>query len=116
MPYNYFPVGYQPYYQQNQMMTPPTIRAEIVQVNNEQEAAAYPVGVGASQMMIAKDDSAIYVKSASQSGTTLEVFVKRAPTLQEPQFDPAKYVTRDELEKRLEDILRTERGKENEPV
>ena len=62
MPYNpalYMPQGYQPVYQQPmsqmqqipqpQMMSPPTIRAEIVQVEGEQAAAAYPVGAGASQ-------------------------------------------------------------------
>ena len=82
MPYNYFPVGYQAYMQQpqinNQMMTPPTIHAEIVQVGSEQEAANYPVGMGASQMMIAKDDSAIYVKTATQNGSTLEIEIGRA--------------------------------------
>lgn len=120
MPYNYFPVGYQAYMQQpqinNQMMSPPTIHAEIVQVNNEQDAAAYPVGVGASQMMIAKDDSAIFVKSATQNGSTLEVFVKRPPAPPEPQFDPRQYVTRDELEKRLEALLQAERGDHDEPI
>ena len=91
MPYynNYFPATYQPlnpaytpvnpavYPTMQQpsvtagagaapMMTPPTIRAEIVQVEDEKAAQNYPVGVGASQMMIAKDDSAIYVKTSLQ--------------------------------------------------
>lgn len=98
-----FPTGYQPAwnpqtYQQQQMgqtMTPPTIRAEIVQVDGEEQAAQYPVGAGASQMMIAKDDSAIFVKTAGQNGTTLDVFVKRPPAPPAPEPD---FCTREEVE------------------
>ena len=68
---------------QPQMLTPPTIRAEIVQVDSENAAAAFPVGAGASQMMIAKDESAIFIKSAMANGQ---------------RFDPEVYVRKDELE------------------
>lgn len=118
--FNGFPATYQPYtyqpYQQmsttqmsgtsQQMMTPPTIRAEIIQVDSEEAASSYPVGVGTSQMMIAKDDSAIYVKTALANGqATLDVFVKRPRTPSKPVMDMGDYVTRDEFEKRLEAIL-----------
>ena len=117
---NGYPASYQPFGynyqqyqqpmqnqpQQQQMMTPPTIRAEIVQVDSEEAASNYPVGPGASQMMIAKDDSAIFVKTAMANGqSSLDVFVKRPRTPQKPVFDPDKYVTRDELENRLQAIL-----------
>lgn len=107
---NYYPGGYQmgtynPYQnallQQPQTMTP-TIRAEIIQVDSEQTAAAYPVGAGSSQMMIAKDDSAIYVKTALANGQSqFDVFEKRAPLPPAPSFDASAYVTHDELERRL---------------
>lgn len=85
--------------QQAQMMTPPTIRAEIIQVDGEEAAASFPVGAGASQMMIAKDDSAIFIKSAMANGQTmLDVFVKRPPAPPAPKFDPDEYVRRDEVE------------------
>ena len=48
---NGFPMTYQqmyPQYQYQQMMTPPTIRAEIIQVGSEEEAANYPVAAGAT--------------------------------------------------------------------
>ena len=115
MPYNpYFPATYQPYLPQipqmpQQMMTPPTIRAEIVQVDDEAAAANYPVGAGASQMMIAKDDSAIFVKTANANGTTLDVFLKRPPAPPKPAFDPEAYVTRDELERRLAALKEAEK-------
>lgn len=109
---NYFPVGYQPYqmYQtqmqtaQNptmspQSMTPPTIHAEIIQVDDEKSAANYPVGAGSSQMMIARDESAIFVKTATANGqATLDVFSKRPRKPVEPQMDLSEYVRRDEIE------------------
>lgn len=82
-----------------QMMTPPTIRAEIVQVDDEKAASNFPVGAGASQMMIARDESAIFIKSAMANGqTTLDVFEKRPPAPPAPTFDPDQYVRKDELE------------------
>lgn len=109
------PVFQQPVYQQPaqqqtqpapQMMTPPTIRAEIVQVDGEDAAAAFPVGAGASQMMIAKDESAIYIKSATANGQTiLDVYTKRPPAPPAPKFNPAEYVRRDEAEKFIKETI-----------
>lgn len=137
---NGYPASYQPFGynyqqyqqpmqnqpQQQQMMTPPTIRAEIVQVDSEEAASNYPVGPGSSQMMIAKDDSAIFVKTAMANGqSSLDVFVKRPRTPSKHVFDPDKYVTRDELENRLQAILggynvphsnEIKEGEQNEPV
>ena len=82
-----------------QMLTPPTIRAEIVQVEDEKAASNFPVGAGASQMMIARDESAIFIKSAMANGqTTLDVYEKRAPEPPAPPFDPGEYVRKDEIE------------------
>lgn len=100
-PAQYQPMQYQqqqPQMQQAQTMTLPTIHAEIVQVENEQAAASYPVGAGASQMMMARDDSAIYVKTATANGFTLDVFEKRVKSPQNAIFDPAEYVRKDEIE------------------
>ena len=73
-------------------MTPPTIHAEIVQVDGEAAAAQYPVGAGMSQMMIARDESAIFVKTATANGYTLDVFDKRPPAPQPAPFNPDEYV------------------------
>lgn len=78
-------------------MTPPTIHAEIVQVDGEAAAQKYPVGAGMSQMMIARDDSAIFVKTATANGYTLDVFEKRPPAPQPAPFNPAEYVRLDAL-------------------
>lgn len=122
---NYFPTNYQPYqqpyqyqqpnyqqYQQPQMMTPPTIHAEIVQVDNEDAAAKYPVGVGNTQMMMSKDESAFYIKSVGANGQyDLAVFAKRPPAPSEQPFDPQAYVRKDELNSLINAIL-----SENKPT
>lgn len=112
--YNQYPFGYQPYnpgafYQQPQnaqLMTPPTIRAEIIQVENEQAALSYPVGAGSSQMMMAKDDSAIFIKTATPNGQAkLDVYVRRPPEPAVRPLDPSEYVTKAELDARLSALL-----------
>ena len=102
--------------QQAQMMTPPTIHAEIVQIADRNEALNFPVGAGQAQMMITRDDSTIFVKSAFANGqSSLAEYVKKEP---EPQKPTADYITREEFEKRLaeiESIKTVERKVSNEP-
>ena len=125
-----FPATYQPLYQPyqqpvmqqpvsptkmsgaSQMMTPPTIRAEIVQVESEEAAGAFPVAAGASQMMIARDDSAIFIKSANANGFTLDVYVKRPPAPPAPVFDPSEYVRKDEMEQLIKDMIANRQKKQ----
>lgn len=110
--YPYAPNYFGNQYQNFQQMTP-TIRAEIVQIDSEQAAKNYPVGAGASQMMIAKDESSIYVKTALQNGQyQFDVYVKRPPEPQEKPFDPSEYVRRDEIETLVAAILSDKEGKE----
>ncbi|MBQ8109708.1 MAG: hypothetical protein IJ124_06080 [Clostridia bacterium] len=130
-----YPASYQPMYPQNYgyqqpqqqqiqqpTMTPPTRYASIVQVDSEQAAADYPVGAGQAQMMMARDDSFIAIKSVLANGEpTLDVYVKRPPAPPKPAFDPAVYVTKEELETRLRAILTPQAAgmkeeKHSEPV
>lgn len=121
---NYFPVGYQQYYpqyqqpqfqqpqQQPQMMTPPTIRAEIVQVGSRAEAENFPVGAGQTQMMIAKDDSAIFIKTAFANGqANLDEYVRKPP---EPEKPAADYITREEFEQRISVLMANQHSKAEE--
>jgi hypothetical protein len=93
----------QPYNSQSQQQyTPPTIHAEIIQVSSEQEAKDYPVAAGNTQMFIAKDDSAIYIKTAYvNTPAQLVVYKKSEP---EPDVKP-DYITSEEFEKRLEEFF-----------
>lgn len=125
-----FPVGYQPYpmpyfnqpqptqpQQAQQPMTPPTIRAEIVQVDDEQSAMNYPVAVGTPQMMITKDDKCICVKTAYANGQyQLDVYEKRPPKPREAPLDMSAYITRDEFEKRLSGLAESSRKPQKRPV
>lgn len=128
MAYNGFPVGYQPaqiYYPQQQQMQQvqqpvqqglslPTIHAEIIQVDSEQVAENHPMQAGTSQMMIAKDDSAIFVKTMYANGQyNMDVYVKRPQKPKKPDVDMTAYVTRDELENRLKSILEPQKGKKS---
>ena len=133
MAYNNFPVGYQPaqiFYpqqqniqqqpiqqsmQQNQMMTPPTIHAEIIQVDSEQVAENHPMQAGTSQMMIAKDDSAIFVKTMYANGQyNMDVYLKRPHKPKKPDVDMGMYVTREELEERLKQLTDAQTVKDKE--
>lgn len=103
-PYNSFQSGNNQMQQQAspQMMTPPTIHAEIVQIADRNEAVNFPVGAGQAQMMITRDDSSIFVKTAFANGqSNLVEYVKKAP---EPQTPSADYVTREEFERRLAEL------------
>lgn len=103
--------------QQAQMMTPPTIHAEIVQIADRAEALNFPVGAGQAQMMITRDDSSIFVKTAFPNGqSNLVEYVKKAPEPETPHVD---YVTREEFERRLAELTtpkKKERTVKDEPT
>lgn len=77
-----------------QQMSPPTIHADIIQVGGQDEVERFSVGAGVSQMFMARDDSAIYIKTGTPNGADLVVYERRTGAL------PA-FVTREELEQRL---------------
>lgn len=116
-PFNPFPVGYNPYaYQQYQQQYQPgpqiqqqgqqTKYVEVIPVDTVQEAEACPMAAGSSLLFFARDDSFIAVKSVGVNGqNNFDVYDKRPPAPVAPPFDPAVYVTKDELERRLAAIL-----------
>lgn len=95
----YMPYQYQPQYQQTRMV-------EAVPVDTVEEAAKIQVQIGGTVLAFAKDDSFIAVKSVGVNGAdSFNVFDKRPPAPPQPVFDPAAYVTKDELESRIAAIL-----------
>lgn len=114
-PYTYYPTGY-PYFQpqqpqqyqmqqNNQMqMTPPTIHAEIVQVEGENEAKNYPVAAGCTQMFMSKDDMHIYIKTAYANAPAQLIVYNKSEPIIEPQIDLNSFITRDEFEKRINEL------------
>ena len=77
-----------------QQMSPPTIHADIIQVGGQDEVERFSVGAGVSQMFMARDDSAIYIKTGTPNGAELAVYERRTGA-------PPAFVTREELEQRL---------------
>ena len=103
---NGFPVAYPQMIMQQvpqqapQGMTPPTIRADIVQLETEQEAWNHPVQIGSSQMIMLRDESAIFIKSAYPNRQpTMDIYRKEA---QKAIPAPSDYVTKQELAAALE--------------
>ena len=84
--------------QPQQMLTPPTIRAEIIQIDDEAAVDRFPLGAGQSQMFMTKAEDKIIIKTMGQNGPLpLDVYEKRPPQPKEPPFNPADYVRRDEI-------------------
>jgi hypothetical protein len=105
MAYNpqiYIPQNYQQYYpqyQQQQVQQPQTKLVEIIPVDTVKEAEDCPMAAGSSGFFFARDDSFNAVKSVGLNGqVTFVVYDKRPPAPPAPQFDPAAYVRRDEIE------------------
>lgn len=83
---------------QSQQMTPPTIHAEIVQVENLASIDRYPMGAGTSQMFITKDEQNIVVRSMYANGQHSDViYDQRPPAPPAPTLNPDEYVRKDEL-------------------
>lgn len=93
--------------QQNQQgLTPPTIRAEIVQVDGMDAIDRFPMAAGTSQMFMTKDEKTIVVRSMYANGQhNDDIYDKRPPAPPTPTLNPADYVRKDELEALLADAL-----------
>ena len=97
-PYLNYQQSYQPF--QTRMV-------EVVPVDSVDAAREFPVAIGATVMLIAKDDSFVAVKINGVNGqSSFDVYDRRPPEPPAPVFDPAAYVTKDEFESRLRAILK----------
>ena len=84
--------------QPGQTLTPPTIRAEIVQVDSIEAIDRHPQAAGTSQMYMTKDEAHIVVRSMLANGQhTDDIYDKRPPAPPAPTLNPDDYVRRDEL-------------------
>lgn len=92
--------------QQAPMMTPPTIRAEIIQIEDEAAVDRFPLAAGASQMFMTRAEDKIIIKTMGQDGALpLVIYDKRPPAPPAPKFDPGEFVRKDEFNERLNAIL-----------
>lgn len=92
--------------QSQQSLTPPTIRAEIVQVDTLDAIDRFPMAAGTSQMFMTKDEQNIVVRSMYANGQhNDDVYDKRPPAPPAPTLNPADYVRKDELQALIADAL-----------
>lgn len=132
---NYFPTGYSPMgsynpyqvgqYQQVQN-TQQAQTGGLQWVQGEAGAKAFPVSAGQSVLLMDSENNVFYIKSSDNSGMPLPLrtFDYRERTAQNapkaaqnaPQsaIDTSLFVTRDELEKRLAELVAKSRGISNE--
>lgn len=123
--FNPFPVGYQPYnngyqYQYQPQQTPmngwnipgqmpqqnspvqqdmtPTIRMDIKQIESIESISKNPPAPGTTGAYMTKDEKTIIFRSVYANGEyTDQIYDKRPPAPQKPQFDPKEYVRKDEI-------------------
>lgn len=90
-------------------LTPPTIRAEIVQVDSMDAIDRFPMAAGTSQMFMTKDEANIVVRSMYANGQhSDDIYDKRPPAPPAPTLNPAEYVRKDELEALIADALQAQ--------
>lgn len=128
MAYNsYFPQQYYPQYYGNQQMPQNTpnlasnaqqqINNQIIWVQGEAAAKAYPVASGQSVQLMDSEESVFYIKSTDQSGMPqpLRIFDYKERTSERSTPAAAKntnddFVSRKEFEEFREDVKRSIKG------
>lgn len=127
---NGFPINYQSMYQpynyvQQQPLTQSVIQSQVTQpvndtgilwVQGEAGAKSWAVAPGKSVMLMDSESSTFYIKSSDNSGMPmpLRIFdykerteqVVQSPAIQHQEIDTSKFVTWDDLDKRLDDLLK----------
>ena len=121
MAYNPFPVGYQPqqlYYQPNYQPVqnaPQNQNTGIIWVSGEAGARGYPVAPNTTIQLWDSEAQIVYLKSADASGmpsmkildyTIRDNAVQGNALQKQPQIDLSGYVTKEEFEKRMSEVIR----------
>lgn len=106
-PQNYQPVVQQYAYPQAVQAQPPAARAiEVIPVDTEDQVNSWQVQAGTTVEFMARNDAFVAFKTVGINGEpSIEFYDRRPPAPPAPVFDPGAYVTKAELEKRLEAVL-----------
>ncbi len=124
---SYYPQNYYPQYYGNQQMPPQASQmpsntqqsssGNLIWVQGENAAKAYPVASGQSVLLMDSEESVFYIKSTDQSGMPqpLRIFDYKERTAQHSESSVAKkattdYVSRKEFEAFREDVMREING------
>ena len=120
MAFPYYP-AYQPQMYQNQYT--PQQHGGLIWVQGIEAAKSYPVSAGQSILLMDSESNTFFIKTADASGMPLPLRIfdytertaNNAPkaaqeTHTEPSIDLSAYVTRDELESRIKEIMAAKRN------
>jgi hypothetical protein len=114
MPY-YYPNNYPNNYQNNYQNT--QAQNNVVWVQGENSAKAYPVAPGNSVLLMDSEESVMYIKSTDQSGMPLPLRIfdykeRNVQTHNSPiaNNNSSDYVSRTEFDAFREDITKTLKG------
>lgn len=92
-------------------MTPPTIHADIIMVDDFAEMDRYPLAAGSNQMFATKDEAHFAIRSMYANGEHADVFYdKRPPAPPEPKIDPADYVRKEDLPDLIAEVIQNMKG------
>lgn len=120
MPYNnYFPTGYQPYQQAQLQQYAQALAQQPVQQSNsgiiwvqgEAGAKAYPVAPANSVLLMDSESECFFIKTTDASGMPLPLrtfsykeVVQSTEIASNKDFNTDKYITKAELERRLDEL------------
>ena len=129
MAYNpYVGTGYNPYQPSNQFTAIPSpqtmANTSLIWVQGEAGAKSWAVAPGKSVMLMDSESSTFYIKSSDNSGMPmpLRIFdykerteqVVQSPAIQHQEIDTSKFVTWDDLDKRLNELLKQKEVRTND--
>ena len=127
---NGFPINYQSMYQpynyiQQQPLTQSVIQPQVTQpvndtgilwVQGEAGAKSWAVAPGKSVMLMDSESSTFYIKSSDNSGMPMPLRIfdykerteqsVKTPAIQSQEIDTSKFVTWEDLDKRLDDLFK----------
>jgi hypothetical protein len=92
-------------------MTPPTIHADIIMVDDFAEMDRYPLAPGSNQMFATKDEAHFAIRSQYANGEHADVFYdKRPPAPPKPQINPDEYARKDEIAALVAEAIQNMKG------
>ena len=124
---NYFPMSYQPMYQQPMQIQPqpqPQTQGNSINwVQGEAAARSFAVAPGQSVLLLDSDASVFYIKSSDASGMPLPLRIfdyteRTHQNVSQPQIQNTQpeYITREEFEKRISELMQTDAQTKVTPV
>lgn len=80
-----------------QVMTSPTIKAEIIQINDPAEVDRYRMQPGDTQIFVTRAEDLFIVREQGQAGYNLKMYPLQPPEPPKPPINPDNFVTREEF-------------------